>query len=1452
MDGINESLEPGAVTHYPLTHPQMGIWYMERLYPDISMGNICATLRLLSAVDFPVLERAVNLFLEKNDATRLRIIEADGQPRQFVSSYRYKSFEFFDFSEDINELYKWDEKQTLKPFELIDHDLFYIAMIKVGDNDGGFYIKMHHLVADAWSMISCGNQVLEYYHMLKNGQEPATESKPSFLDAIEAETNYKQSNRFIKDRDFWGEKFADWQETTVLKSRKTSEVGTKARRKTLLLPQKLSAKLHAYCSENNVSEFSLFIAAVSMYINRVTGREDVTLGTTFLNRTNQKEKETVGMFASIAVPIRLTVTDDMNFADFIHCISKEIMNALRHQKYPYDLLLGDVRDRLKTTDNLFDIVLSYQNSKVNKGPQTIPFSSRWHFNGHQIESLIINLNDRESDGRLVVDYDYLSGMFYSTEIEFIHQHVISLLWHALDNPLRPIAKLEMISELEKQKILYKFNDTAAEFPSDKTAHRIFEEQAARTPDNIAVYADGRTLTYRQINEKANRLARTLREHGLKPYGMAGLMVYRSAEMIIGILGILKAGGAYLPIDPAYPSERIGYVLENSGAQLLLTQNKTKGLFETGICTLNLDDSSSYCADGSNLDNVNSPRDLAYVIYTSGSTGRPKGVMLEHRGLINRLCWMQKKYPLTQDSIILQKTPFTFDVSVWELMLWFFSGAGVCMLKPSGEKDPQAIIEAIRTYHITTMHFVPSMLSSFMEFLDGYKDIHALASLKQVFASGEALGLSQTVKFNRLLNITNGTELYNLYGPTEATIDVSYFDCSPAVTLKTVPIGKPIDNIRLYILDKHLNLLPIGIAGELCIGGIGVARGYVSNPALTAEKFIQNPFVPGDIIYKTGDLARWYAQGDIEYLGRLDHQLKIRGYRIELGEIENRLLAHRDIREAVALGLEEDGKKFLCAYYVSDARLPVRELKRFLAAAVPEYMVPSYFVHMDAFPLSSNGKINRKALPKPGPSEEDAVAYAPPRNETEEKLAEIYAQVLDKPRVGIDDSLFDLGGDSLSIIQIYTRIYDYDWGVTAADFYTYQTIRELAGKISGVQPAADEPHEDIEPLEWKSDAVPEQIETCHPAGVLLTGATGFLGIHILAELMDATGAAVYCLVRGENRQESELRLKKLLHFYFGDRYDALTGTRIIAVQGDVTLKRLGLPASEYAQLGENVDTVIHSAAMVKYFGDYEQIRQTNVDGTQEVIDFALSHACRLHHISTVSITGNYLASNTAGGTFTENDFYIGQNYYENLYVRSKFEAENLIYRAVKQGLNATVHRMGNLTGRYSDGKFQPNIADNGFYSAMKSIITLGAVSDKLLSEKIEFSPVDFAAQAIVKILCTSQSCGHIFHVFNPHLIKIADLLNVFHNIDIHVQTLRHNQLKEAMHLSSVKSSTLDAYSGMMVYLKDNGELAYPAPIDIHADFTYAYLGRLNLQWPIVEEFYLKRLTDYLKDMGFLSA
>jgi amino acid adenylation domain-containing protein/thioester reductase-like protein len=1440
---------------YPLTNAQKNIWLAEQLFPGTSMNLIAATLRIKGAVDFKILEQALNLFIEKNESVRIRIREINGEPMQYVVPFVYHEFEYIDFMGDLNRLYDWDEKETRKPLPLLDSELFEFILIKPTDFDGGFYLKFHHLISDAWTMALLGNEVMAFYNALKNSEPVDPAAKPSFIDYLATFQEYMGSERFQRDQEYWDLKFTEHHAATTLKSKKNKDHSFKARRKTLLVPQKLSAKIHEYCREKKVSEFSLFLAAVSMYINRVTGKEDLVLGTTLLNRTNAREKETTGLFANIAVPLRFLIKDDMNFDTFVEIVSKEIVTVLRHQKYPYDLILKHVREEHKTAEGLFDLVVTYQNSKFVKDKGFEDFSTRWHFSGAQIESLIVNINDRENDGRLIIDYDYLTDLFYATEIEFVHQHIINLLWHALDNPAKMIAKLEMLSEKEKYKILRRFNDTRADFPRDKTLPQLFAEQVRRTPDRTAAVFGRQSLTYREMDEKTSRLAALLRTKGVRPDTIVGIMLDRSLEMIIGILGILKAGGAYLPVDPNGPADRLRYMLQDCGAKILLTDRQPAVGATAGVDVIDLRDDHLDLPAAAPLAPVNSPGDLAYVIYTSGSTGQPKGVMIEQRSLVNRICWMQKKYPLDEDSVILQKTPYTFDVSVWELVWWFFAGASVCLLEPGGEKDPAAICAAIARHRITTIHFVPSMLNMFLHFLENgansARNVRDLVSLKQVFASGETLGLAQAELFNHLLYTTNGTALANLYGPTEAAIDVSYFDCSPNAALKSVPIGKPIDNTSLYILDKNLNLLPIGIPGELYIGGVGLARGYVNKPDLTAERFLPNPFIPGERIYKTGDLVRWYAEGDIEFLGRLDHQVKIRGFRIELGEIENRLMAFPGIREAVVNGVEARDKKYLCAYYVGTRRIAVRELRKFLEETLPEYMIPSYFLQMDALPLTTSGKISRQALPLPA-ADDGRARYAPPVGDVEKILVKAFQDTLAIKEIGIDDSLFDLGGDSLSVMQIYTTIFDYDWGLSAADFYEFRTIRELAAKVGGqVRHDSGAPAQDFGVIEPKADAS-DNLEAYPMHHVFLTGATGFLGAHLLDNLLTGTAGTVYCLVRGPSGEAAADRLRQTLAFYFDGRHTELIGQRIVVLQGDIEDSQFGLGQAAYTQLGNTVDTVIHAAAIVKYFGDYAQVESVNVLGTQAVIDFALRFNLKLNHISTDAVTGNFLVNNAVQGNYTENDFYVGQNFQGNIYVRSKFEAENRVLLSIRQGLKATIYRMGNLTGRYSDGHFQRNIADNAFYGALRSVLALGVVSDELREQPIEFSPVDLAADAIIRIARTRNSDNRVFHVLNHHTLLMKDLVQLLIDIGSQIRTVSRDEMNRYLENEVDAAARQEYLPGLMVYLNKTGELAFANSLKISSDISVDYLQKLGFSWPSADQDYLRKLVGYMQKTGYLKG
>jgi len=523
------------------------------------------------------------------------------------------------------------------------------------------------------------------------------------------------------------------------------------------------------------------------------------------------------------------------------------------------------------------------------------------------------------------------------------------------------------------KELEEFNNTHRWFPDDVTIQELFEAQVRERASDIAIICDhgkafgsGYYLTYEQLNEKANQLANCLRNKGAVPDQIIGIIVDRSFAMIIGILGILKAGCAYLPISPENPEERIHYMLSDSEVKILLVQDKTleKILFDGQV--VNLEDSKVYTGSAENLPVINTSSDLAYVIYTSGSTGKPKGVMIEHRSLMNRLSWMQNAYPINENDVILQKTPFYFDVSVWELFWWGFQGAKLCFLMPGGEGIPLAIVETIKKHKISVMHFVPSMLNVFLDYLEGKsaEEIKKLSSVKQVFASGEALTPSHVRKYNNIFGKYTDTKLTNLYGPTEATVDVSYFDCPANGNIENIPIGKPIDNTKFFII-KDNRLLPVGETGELCVSGVGVARGYINNTKLTNEKFVDNPFLPGELMYRTGDIARWLPDGNIEYLGREDNQVKIRGLRIELGEIESTIRDFHSINDCIAVVKKySENIILIIAYVVCREELDVNKLKNYLKDFLPEYMVPNHFIPIDQIPVLPNGKADRKSLPEP--------------------------------------------------------------------------------------------------------------------------------------------------------------------------------------------------------------------------------------------------------------------------------------------------------------------------------------------------------------------------------------------------------------------------------------------------------------------------------------------------------
>ncbi|MCX7922789.1 MAG: amino acid adenylation domain-containing protein [Clostridia bacterium] len=1036
--------------YYPLSAAQRRLYILSQLEGFSTSYNLPAVMQVEGVLDTERLNKAVKTLIARHETLRTSFETIDGIPVQ-------KVHQNVDFGIDLVEGQDVEKAVSnfVRPFKLNKAPLLRVGLVKQAQDKHIMVFDIHHIVSDGISLVVLINELVKLYQ----GGQP-TELKIQYKDFTAWQNDFFKSEEVKKQEKYWTERFKDEipvlnlptdYPRPVMQSYEGSRINAS-------LDRELVEGLKKIASETGTTLYMVLLGTYNTLLAKYTGQEDIVVGTPVMGRSHVDLEGLIGMFVN-TLAMRNQPKGEKTFTEFLKEIKESSLEAFENQDYQFEELVEKLNiPRDMSRNPLFDTMFALQNMGIPEveisGLKFKPYEFV-----NKVSKFDISLEAlEESSGTVRLELEYCTKLFKAETAQRMLVHYTNILKGLVMNPDSRLCNLNMLSDEEERQILLEFNDTKAEYPAEKTLYRMLEEQAERTPDRVAAVFEGRELTYGELNARANQLARKIRDMGVTSDSIVAAVVKRSMEMTIGIMAILKAGGAYLPIDPDYPEDRISYMLEDSGARVLLTQERYFSRLETsgsGIAVVNLEDSSLYTGDDSNLEPINDSRNLAYVIYTSGSTGKPKGAMIEHYSVINRINWMQKKYPIGGNDVILQKTPFTFDVSVWELFWWFFVGAKVCFLVPDGEKDPETIVRAIENNNVTTMHFVPSMLNAFLEYIDGKVDLHRLKSLRQVFASGEALSLQQAQRFNKLLYSQCGTTLNNLYGPTEATVDVSYFDCSAGEELERVPIGKPIDNIQLYIVDKYNKLQPVGVAGELCIAGDGLARGYLNRPELNEEKFVPNPFKQGKKMYRTGDLARWLPDGNIEYLGRLDFQVKIRGFRIELGEIETQILKLDWIKEAVVMAREDkSGNKYICAYIVADKELVVPEIREHLLKELPDYMVPAYFVQIDNIPLSPNGKADRKALPEPTGRINAGEEYLSPRNELEEKIQDVWLKVLDAEKIGVNDNFFSIGGNSILLIQVHSQLEKlYPGKLTVTDLFAYTTISKLAEYIEKTDKAA---------------------------------------------------------------------------------------------------------------------------------------------------------------------------------------------------------------------------------------------------------------------------------------------------------------------------------------------------------------------------------------------------------------
>ncbi|MCX8130378.1 MAG: amino acid adenylation domain-containing protein [Clostridia bacterium] len=1016
---------------YPLSHPQKRIWYVENAYPDTSLHNIGGYAKINGKVDFELLEESIEIFINKNEAVRLRLKEENGEIKQYVCQNPHYRIDFLDFSKYSNpeeEFQAWVRTEFEKGIKLEEDNLFYFALYRVNDAFNGYLAKLHHIISDGWSINIMTEQLCDTYTRLMNDMEVGGESENSYLEYLDSENRYISSERFIKNKRFWNEKFNTLPE---LMNKTSSNI--KGKRKTFVLDDEFSDSIKVFIGKERISLNTFFISVLLASLHKIEQKDDIVIGSPVLNRSGKKEKSMIGMFTS-TMPFRFCIDSNSTVSDFIGEVNREIMQCYFSQKYPYDFLASDLELKRKGYDSLFQVCVNYYNTHLSKEINGISVESVEVYNGCQLYSLQLVIKDWTDTGKLTLDFDYKTDDYSEFQIESMYSIVMNITRQFITNPDMRIKDVEILSKKDKDCLIYELNDTGAVYPGEKTIYGLFEEQVKKTPDRIAVAYEDLQLTYRELNEKANQLAGMLRRKGVKPDGIIALMVTHSLEAVIGILGVLKSGGAYLPVDPSYPAERANYLLEDSGAKILLTNTDLKDGMEFNGEIINIGDKEIYCGTTNNIEAVNSPNDLAYVIYTSGSTGKPKGVMIEHRGLVNYIWWAKRMYIPKEDEIFALYSSLSFDLTVTSVFTPLICGSKIEIYSDDGSEF--ILYKILRENRVTVVKLTPAHLSLL-------KDMdNSNSSVKRFIVGGEDL---KTGLANSIHKSFNGKiEIFNEYGPTETVVGCMIHKYDPEKdTGGSVPIGHPASNVQIYILDRFLNPLPGGTIGEMYISGDGVARGYLNRQQLTDERFICNPFIAGQKMYKTGDLARRLDDGKIEYSGRADHQVKIRGYRIELGEIESQLMRHESIEEAVVIDCTDStGSKFLCAYVVPGNDFNISGIREFLSRYLPDYMVPLHFIAMEQLPLTVNGKVNRDSLPAPVSiaGDERPVIY---KNESEEKVAEVFRQILGVDRMGASDNFYHFGGDSIKAIQVAARLGEMGLGVKVKDVMANPSIEQLA-------------------------------------------------------------------------------------------------------------------------------------------------------------------------------------------------------------------------------------------------------------------------------------------------------------------------------------------------------------------------------------------------------------------------
>jgi len=1033
----------------PLSFAQQRLWFLDQLEPDSPFYNIPTALRLTGSLNLDVLEQSIHEIVDRHESLRTTFQSKDGKPYQVIADTLELPIEKIDLSslpENEREagVLKLAKEDAQKPFNISEGPLLRCTLVQVDELDFVILFNMHHIISDAWSVGVLIREVAALYEAYLTGKKSPLDALPlQYADFANWQRNWLAGEVLETQLSYWRHQLEGAPPMLELATDRPRPAVQSFHGATVnyQIPRDVTIALKELSQQEEVTLFMTMLAAFQTLLFRYTGQNDISVGTPIANRNRVETENLIGFFVNTLV-MRTVIPGDSSFRELMSQVRDVSLGAYAHQDIPFEMLVEELQPQRDLSHTpLFQVMFVFQNAPVQNielSDLTIkPIEAE---SGTAKFDLSIVLNEAE-DG-IVVSFEYNTDLFDESTVEKLFHNFDIMLQGIVADPDQVVANLPVLTDQEKQQMLEEWNATEADFPDDKCVHEQFTHLAQLNQGAIAATYEGQQLSYHELNQRANQLGRYLQELGVKPDVPVGICMERSLEMVIGIMGALKAGGAFLPLDPAYPPERLEYMMEDSEIPVLLTQHLlVDNLPKNGAKIVALDTElenivSTY--SDTDIPIHTTPASLAYIIYTSGSTGKPKGTMLGHRGLCNLARAQQQAFDIQLGTKILQFSSLSFDAAVWETVMALLNHATLCLAPREQLASGQGLVAVMRDQNINTVTLPPSVVAVMPE--------ESLRDLKVMVTAGEKCTAEIVSKWGK------GRKFFNAYGPTETTVCASMLHVTSHYR-QGPPIGTPINNFQLYILDANWQPVPIGVAGELCVGGVGLARGYLKRPDLTADSFIPNQYgeEPGKRLYRTGDLVRYLPDGNIEFLGRIDHQVKVRGFRIELGEIEAVLGEHENVLDVIVLVREDvPGDKRLVAYLVAEPESDVKvvELRNYLRGRLPDYMVPSFFFILDEFPLTPNGKVDRKALPVPDQSRPELESeYIEPRTDNEKKLAAICAELLNLEKVGVYDSFFDLGGHSLLATQFISRLRDaFEVELPLRVIFEKPTIAELVEEI----------------------------------------------------------------------------------------------------------------------------------------------------------------------------------------------------------------------------------------------------------------------------------------------------------------------------------------------------------------------------------------------------------------------